>query len=98
MLPNGSATMATRPTGMPKAFGHYPPAGCLDRVGCLVGGGDKPVRFITLLGCQDNLRVAAGQGQGGLADVIVAPPQPARTIRTLGRGLGGGLAPGANGG
>ena len=58
-----------------EGLGHYPPAGCPDRGGWPVGGGDKPVRFITLLGCEDDLRIAAGQGQAGLADVIVAPPQ-----------------------
>jgi hypothetical protein len=55
-------------------LGQYPAAGRPDRGGCLVSGGDKPVWFVTLPGGQDDLRVAAGQGQAGLADVVVAPP------------------------
>jgi hypothetical protein len=55
--------------------GHYPPARRPDRVGCLVGGGDKPVRFVALPGCEDDFGVAADQGQAGLSDVIMAPPQ-----------------------
>lgn len=41
----------------------------------MIGGGDEPVRHIPVPGRQDDLGVAAGQCQPGLADVIVAPPQ-----------------------
>jgi hypothetical protein len=54
--------------------GHYPPGGP-DIRGCVVRGGHEPVRLIPVPGRQDDLGVAAGQGQPGLADVIVAPPQ-----------------------
>src|SRR5215469_3331462 len=58
-----------------EGLGHYPAAGCPDRGSCLVRGGDEPVRFITLLGCQNDLRVAAGQGKASLPKVIVPPSQ-----------------------
>ena len=56
-------------------LGQDLPAGYPDRLRRLVGGGDEPVRFVTLARGQDDLRVAVGQGQAGLAGVVVAPPQ-----------------------
>src|SRR5262245_11549123 len=61
--------------GNVEGFGDHSAAGGLNGRDRVVGGGDEPVRFVILLGCQDDLGVGAGKCQAGLADGNVAPSQ-----------------------